>query len=457
MQPVFGLATRSLRTRAGAFTTSFLMMFFGATILMAFASLLDTAAAAGVSEPSEATLTATATAVVGWGLLPVAYGATATLTLAVRRRGSEIDLLKSLGATRAQIGRMIVGEAAVVSVAAAALAVLPAMPAGRALLWLLVDSGQVADSVPYVFGPTALTLGAGVTLGAALAAATLAARRATRTRTPFRPSPARDDGRMSRERKVAAGGCLSVGLAHGTVTATVMNGESSDTMMQTAGQASLWFAIGLALMGPFLVRTVIAELAAPLARLGGASGYLALRNVRRRAHRTANALTPVILFTGVATGALVTCGVESEAAAAEGIVKSASDRNIETLNVVVIGIVAVLACMMLVNTMVAATTHRGREFGQHRLIGTTPEQVLWMVGLESAVLALAGVVFGTLAGAVTVVPYTIARTDEVLPDTGLGLWLGVVAVAVLATLASAIGTARRTLRTAAVETVAPTA
>jgi putative ABC transport system permease protein len=70
------------------------------------------------------------------------------------------------------------------------------------------------------------------------------------------------------------------------------------------------------------------------------------------------------------------------------------------------------------------------------------------------VLVTTGVVFGSIASLVTIVPYSIARTDSAVPDTGLASWLGVVAVAVTLALASSLGTARRTIREPAVEAAA---
>jgi putative ABC transport system permease protein len=109
---------------------------------------------------------------------------------------------------------------------------------------------------------------------------------------------------------------------------------------------------------------------------------------------------------------------------------------------------------MVINTLVAATTHRRQELGQQRLAGATPGQVLRMVGLESAVLVGTGVLFGAIASLVTVVPYSIARTDSALPPTGVGIYAGVVAVAAALTLGASLGAALRTLRTPAVEAAA---
>jgi putative ABC transport system permease protein len=119
---------------------------------------------------------------------------------------------------------------------------------------------------------------------------------------------------------------------------------------------------------------------------------------------------------------------------------------------VVTGLIALFACIMLINTLVAATTYRRREFGQQRLVGATPGQVLGMVTFEGAALAVTGVLFGGMASLVTVLPYSIARTDSVVPDSSLWMFAGIVAVAV--TLASSLGTARRVIRTPAVEAVA---
>jgi ABC-type antimicrobial peptide transport system permease subunit len=109
---------------------------------------------------------------------------------------------------------------------------------------------------------------------------------------------------------------------------------------------------------------------------------------------------------------------------------------------------------MLVNTQVAATTYRRQEFGQLRLAGSTPPQVLRMVSLESIVLLATGVLFGTIAGIFTVVPYSIARTDSVLPDSGVAIYLGIVGAAGILTLAASLGATRRALRTPAIEAVA---
>jgi predicted lysophospholipase L1 biosynthesis ABC-type transport system permease subunit len=451
---MFALALRSLRFRTGDFVASFISVFLGATILMAFASLLDTGFADGVPSATRSTLTIMASVVGGWGLLLVVFAVTSTLTLSVRRRATEMALLKSVGATPAQLGRMIIGESAVVALAAAVLAIPPAFLAGWSLLKMLASTHQVPDSVGYRFGVFALAIGLGITFVAATAAAVITARRTGRMRvTESLMDAAVEPSSMSRKRIVTALVFLAGGLNLGIVTATVMHGKGTDAM-QTAGSASILFAIGLALLGPVLLRRAVAVVAVLLERVAGVSGYLTVHNLRERSNQMSAALMPIILFVGISTGTLYMQSTDNAAVAASGIAKTADQKSVEILNFVVIGMIVLFAAVLLINTLISATVYRRREFGQQRLIGSTPGDVLRMLTVEDLMLTAIGVLFGTVASIVTIVPFSIARTNSVLPDGSIGIYLGVVVLAATLTLAAGLGTARRTLRVPAVEAVA---
>jgi ABC-type antimicrobial peptide transport system permease subunit len=449
---VLALAIQSLRARAGAFAASFLSVFLGATVLMAFASMLDTRGDAH-DEISRNTLLIVSLVVGGWGLLIVAFGIASTLTLSVRQRERELALLKSVGATPAQVRRLVVGESAVLSLVAALLAIPAAMVAGWVLLELLHDTGQVADGVGYSFGPIALAMGLGITFLAATVAAFVTARRAAAMRPAESLLTASvDDPRLSRKRLVVAGLFFFVALNTAVNTVVLFHGKGIDAM-QTAGQGSITAAIGFALLAPLLVTRVAARLAGRIEG-AGTSAYLAALNVRQRTQEMASALMPIILFTGIALGTLYMQRIENGAPPGTSGETEAGAKNVETLNFVIVGMIAVFAAIMLVNTLVAATTYRRREFAQLRLAGSTPPQLMRMVSLESAVLLATGVLFGTVASIFTIVPYNIARTDSVLPS-GFAIYLGVVAVAVVLTLAASLVAARRAIRAPAVEAVMP--
>ncbi|MGW5472209.1 FtsX-like permease family protein [Streptomyces chartreusis] len=433
---MFMLSLRSIRHRPGRFLATLLSAFLGAAVIMTFNSMHDTAAQDGVDSTSAETLSTAAGVVGGYGTLLVFFAVASTLTVNVRQRAAELELLRCSGATPAQLKRMVVGEAVVVALVGAALAIGPAMLGGRALLDLFQDSGQVAESVPHDFGPIALISGIDITLLASAGAAFLAVRRATRGQE-----------KRGGARKFLAYAALLVGAA--SVTSTFAFSESDAALMAPPAYGAILLSVGFALLAPRLLEGVLNRLP-----LSGASGWLAVRNLRERAGHLAGILMSLILFTAVATATLTMQAVESDTVEALGITKSIDDKTLETLNLTVVGIIVVFVCVMLVNSLYAATSYRSREFGQQRLAGATPGQVLGTVGIEGLILTVTGVVFGALAALAGIIPFTVVRSDEVLPGEVYGIALAVVAVAAAVTLGTGLVTARRMLRTPAVGAVA---
>ena len=74
--------------------------------------------------------------------------------------------------------------------------------------------------------------------------------------------------------------------------------------------------------------------------------------------------------------------VESDALEAAGLVKSVDDKNLETINLIVVGIIVVFCLRHAGQQPVRATTYRGGEFGRQRSPGR-PGQVLAMVATGS--------------------------------------------------------------------------
>ncbi|MFE7069796.1 FtsX-like permease family protein [Streptomyces sp. NPDC057620] len=434
---MFTLAMRSVRQRPGRFAATLLSAFLGAAIIMTFNSMHDTAGAPGVDSVSSETLSTAAGVVGGYGTLLVFFAVASTLTVNVRQRSAEIDLLRCSGATPAQLKRMVVGEAVAVALVGALLAIGPAMLGGRVLLDVFQDSGQVAESVDYTFGPIALYSGLDITVLAAAGAAFLAVRRAT------------GGGRRSRGRgrKLLVRGSLALGGL--SIGSTFALSSTDAALMAPPAYGAILLSVGLALLSPGMLRALLGRLP-----LRGPSGYPAVHGLRARAAQLSGVMVPLIVFIGMATATLYMQSAENDAIDAAGVPKSVDAKNLETLNLTVVGIIVVFSCIMLVNSLYAATTYRRKEFGQQRLAGATPGQVLGMVGIESLVLTVTGVVLGTGGALAGIVAFTTVRTDSVLPDQGLGIWLGVVAVAVAVTMGTSLVTAWRVLRVPAIDAVA---
>ncbi|WP_149260696.1 ABC transporter permease [Actinomadura sp. K4S16] len=236
----------------------------------------------------------------GLAIMVVVFVAASTLGLSVQQRQRETALLRIIGATPGQLRRMVLGEAVVAAAAAAALARPLGPRAGRALFGQITGHDVVPAEIAFRQGWIPPAAAAGAALLTAVVAALVAVHGAATAR------PARTlvqasllDRRLGPLRIGAALVCLCGAFALMLVTAIVLSGPVAAS---TAGPSAMLWAAGLALLAPLIVPVVAAALRPALRALPGNAGYLALLNVRARRDRTAAALTPVMLATGLATG-----------------------------------------------------------------------------------------------------------------------------------------------------------
>ncbi|WP_106397255.1 FtsX-like permease family protein [Actinocorallia populi] len=441
---MFSLALSSLRHRTAAFVAAFLALFLGAALVMSFGSLIDTALGTGVDTASEETLFIMGGVVGGWSLLLVVFAVTSTATLGVRQRAKEIALLKSAGAVPGQLTRMILTEVLVLALLGAALAVPLGMAGGSLVLGLLQDSGQIPAGIEHSFGAVAVGQGFGITLLSAVGASLVTARRAVRMRVTESMQEAATPPARLNGRRVGFGLLFLAGAAaQAVLTVTLGKGEGFGAQ-QYAGTADILFAIGLACFAPVVVRRL------PLPGFGTA-GALTREALRARTAPLAAVLIPIVLFIGAGVGTLYMQDLDSEASA--GLLPEEGQQAVETLNYVVTGMIALFLCIMLINTLVATTAARSREFAQYRLAGATTAQVRQMVVLENLAVTVAGVVFGTLASLVTIIPFSYARTGSWLPDLDPLIYPAAVAFTAAVVFATTLLTTRRALAVPAVTAV----
>ncbi len=448
---MFTLAKSSLRQRFGSSLATFLNLFLGGAILVGFASLYTTGSAPGLSSADQGTLTTMSYVIGAWGLVIVVFGVASALGLTVRQRSGELALLKSVGATPRQIGRLVRGETALLCLLASVPAVAVGYLVGLAMVTALKSTHQIASDVHFRFGAYAIGSGLVDTFLAAFCASWYAARQATKPSAAAALTASRlEQPKLSHKRLIFGLVFLFIGADCGTLTLTVLKNQGFTTM-SVAGEGCIQSAIGLALLAPMLMRATGRILGPTVAALGGVSGYLADKAIRQRTSQMAGLLMPIILFVSLATGALYIQIIMNDANALNHVTQSADDKGVETLSFVVVGIIAVFAAVVVANIAIATTLARTAEFGQQRLIGLTPRQVSRTVRLEAAVTIVAGIVLGTLSAAIGVIPFSISETHRALPHVNIGVYLGVVASALLITFAATAGSARHALRRPALD------
>lgn len=113
---------------------------------------------------------------------------------------------------------------------------------------------------------------------------------------------------------------------------------------------------------------------------------------------------------------------------------------------IMVMMIAGYAAITVVNTLASSTAARRREFGLQRLAGSTRGQVLRMVGTESAMVSVSGVLLGTAAALVVLVPVSLQRLGSPVPAGSPLVYLTIVGLTVLLTLAATLLPAWRATR-----------
>ncbi|MGI8329597.1 FtsX-like permease family protein [Actinomadura scrupuli] len=236
----------------------------------------------------------------GLAIMVVVFVVASTLGLSVQQRQREMALLRIIGTTPGQLRRMVLGEAVVVSVLAVASAQAFGARAGRALFDRLTEHGVAPAELAFRQGWIPAGTGAGVGLLTAVVAALIASRAAATARPAETLTEASlQDRPLGWPRLLCGLICLAGAGALALVTALAMSGPVAAS---TAGPSAMLWAAGLALLAPRIAPVITAILRPVLRAVSGNAGHLALLNVRARRIRTAAAITPVMLATGLATG-----------------------------------------------------------------------------------------------------------------------------------------------------------
>jgi putative ABC transport system permease protein len=242
-----------------------------------------------------------------------------TFSITVAQRTRELALLRMLGATRRQVLRSVVLEAAVIGFIASVLGLLGGLALVPALRALFAAIGADLPATDSVIASRTIIVSLLVGVVVTVIASVVPARRATR----IAPIAALRDG-LTASAKAGRGRLIGAALlclaGAGVVAYGLFGGASGSGAAATLGGGSVAIFLGVALFSPQLVRPIAALIGVPLQRLFGVSGRLARENSTRNPARTA--VTAAALMVGVALVAFVSIF----AAGLQGSIDRAVDR-----------------------------------------------------------------------------------------------------------------------------------
>jgi putative ABC transport system permease protein len=233
-----------------------------------------------------------------------------TFNMLAAQRTRELALLRAVGATRGQVTRSVLIEAALVGLVASAAGLVTGAAAAAGLRAVLSTTDSTLPEGPLVVDATAviasLTLGLGVTMYAAW----LPARRAARIPPVAAMSSLHTPATT---RTLAVRNAIGATLAAGGGALVFVAIGRADEVMLALGAVLL--LIGCLVLTPLLSRPAIAA-AGPALRWFGVSGRLAGQNALRSPRRTAATAAALTIGLMLITG-LTVIGTSAERAIRE--------------------------------------------------------------------------------------------------------------------------------------------
>ncbi|MEU7900803.1 FtsX-like permease family protein [Nonomuraea sp. NPDC049152] len=179
------------------------------------------------------------------------------------------------------------------------------------------------------------------------------------------------------------------------------------------------------------------------------------RDIHARARHTATVAAQLVLLVGIATGTLYMQSTE-DAAQREPAVADEVSVQLAPVNYLVVIMIIGFSSIVVINTLVAATRRRQREFGLLRLSAATGGQVLRMVTIEAVITTIVAVTLGTVAAAATAVPYSLVKIGSPIASGSPWMYVAIVVGAFLLAASATTPTALSTLRTRPVDALTAT-
>ncbi|WP_354645186.1 ABC transporter permease [Kitasatospora camelliae] len=227
-----------------------------------------------------------------------------TFTMLVTRRSREIALLRAIGATRRQVVRSVLAEAALIGLAASVAGFLLGLGVAAALPGLLEGADDPLPRGPLVIGAAPVLASLAVGVGVTVLAAWLPSRRAARIAPVEAMRSAEQPPAPARSRLRAAAGAVLLLGGTGLLVSLRHAENASDRNLRTALLGCGLLVTGLIALAPLLAGPVIRLLGRLTARFG-VPGDLARDNALRDPRRTAATAAALMISTALVAGLAV--------------------------------------------------------------------------------------------------------------------------------------------------------
>jgi putative ABC transport system permease protein len=220
-----------------------------------------------------------------------------TFSITVGQRTRELALLRIVGASRRQVFRSVLAEAALTGLVASVIGLGLGVLAALGLEALLRGFGITLPTGPLVFEPRTVLVGLAVGVGVTVIAAIRPARNAVRIPPIAALSDRQAESGVSLRRRFTGGAAVALG---GVVLLAIGLAKPAIALV---GVGAVGIFIGVAMLSPAIARPASSVIGRPLARLLGEPGKLGRENSMRSPRRTAQ--TASALMVGLALVAAI--------------------------------------------------------------------------------------------------------------------------------------------------------
>jgi putative ABC transport system permease protein len=236
-----------------------------------------------------------------------------TFSITVGQRTRELALLRVLGASRRQVFRSVVGEAAITGLTASLIGLGLGVVAAIGLKALLKAFNIVLPSSPLVFEARTPVVAIAVGVGVTVVAAIIPARRAVRI-----PPVAALVGHSEDRGTALRGQRLTVGVLVAVLGLAAISVGLIGPTIALVGLGALAVIAAVLMLAPLLARPLSGALGRPLGAMLGMPGRLGRENSMRNPRRTAQ--TAAALMIGLAlVSTIAVLGASLSASAANSV------------------------------------------------------------------------------------------------------------------------------------------